>query len=254
MHPTCRRNGHFAEEVREETAKTSISTRNIAYNYSLAVNCNIRYPRAMTTPQSTRTVEQFMDDPIAFFGESLTQMHGIPRDELEELQRQAMAIRFQQHRHSIEIVRKLADRLGVTEVNDFNDRCPAALLAHRFQVVSRSADRQQALRPDDQVAGQTHQPRPVRGEHRRLRQHRRVDRPARRADTAGSDHLQRDDGNVVDHPEGQARRARRHGAVEDLPVSDVRHRTHRSGTRSRGRRHLAQLRQGQARATCASPT
>ena len=45
----------------------------------------------MTTQQSTRTVEQFMDDPIAFFGESLTQMHSIPRDELEELQRQAMA-------------------------------------------------------------------------------------------------------------------------------------------------------------------
>ena len=44
-----------------------------------------------------------MDDPIAFFGESLTQMHSIPRDELEELQRQAMAIRFGQHRQSIEM-------------------------------------------------------------------------------------------------------------------------------------------------------
>ena len=65
-----------------------------------------------------------MDDPIAFFGESLTQMHSIPRDELEELQRQAMAIRFGQHRQSIEIVRKLADRLGVTELNDFNDVVP----------------------------------------------------------------------------------------------------------------------------------
>ena len=68
----------------------------------------------MTTQQSTTTVEQFMDDPIAFFGESLTQMHSIPRDELEELQRQAMAIRFGQHRQSIEMVRKLADRLGIT--------------------------------------------------------------------------------------------------------------------------------------------
>ena len=79
----------------------------------------------MTTQQSTTTVEQFMDDPIAFFGESLTQMHSIPRDELEELQRQAMAIRFGQHRQSIEMVRKLADRLGVTELNDFNEssRC-----------------------------------------------------------------------------------------------------------------------------------
>jgi hypothetical protein len=75
----------------------------------------------LATPQSTRTVEQFMDDPITFFGESLSQMHSIARDELEDLQRQAMAIRFQQHVQSIEMVRKLADRLGITEVNEFND-------------------------------------------------------------------------------------------------------------------------------------
>jgi len=65
-----------------------------------------------------------MDDPISFFGESLTQMHSIARDELEELQRQAMAIRFQQHLQSIEMVRKLANRLGITEVNEFNDLVP----------------------------------------------------------------------------------------------------------------------------------
>jgi hypothetical protein len=78
----------------------------------------------MTTQQPTRTVEQFMDDPIAFFGESLTQMHSIGRDELEELQRQAMGIRFGQHHQSIEMVRKLADRLGVTELNEFDDVVP----------------------------------------------------------------------------------------------------------------------------------
>ena len=77
----------------------------------------------MTTQQSTTTVEQFMADPIEFFGESLTQMHSIPRDELEELQRQAMAIASAasaEHRDG----RKLADRLGVTELNDFNDVVP----------------------------------------------------------------------------------------------------------------------------------
>ena len=78
----------------------------------------------MTTKQSMVTVEQFMDDPIAYFGESLTQMHSIPRDELEELQRQAMAIRFDQHRQSIELVGKLADRLGVTVLDEFNDVVP----------------------------------------------------------------------------------------------------------------------------------
>jgi hypothetical protein len=78
----------------------------------------------MATQQSTRTVEQFMDDPITFFGESLTQMNSIGRDELEELQRQAMAIRFKQHVQSIEMVCKRADRLGITAVNEFNDIVP----------------------------------------------------------------------------------------------------------------------------------
>ncbi len=57
-----------------------------------------------------------MDDPISFFGHSLTQMHSIPRDVLEELQRQAMSIRFHEHVQNIEIVRKLANRLGITEL------------------------------------------------------------------------------------------------------------------------------------------
>src|ERR1700753_2367843 len=35
-----------------------------------------------------------------------------------------MAIRFQQHRQSIDIVRKLADRLGVTDLSEFNDVVP----------------------------------------------------------------------------------------------------------------------------------
>jgi hypothetical protein len=78
----------------------------------------------MATQESARTVERFMDDPIAFFGESLTQTHSIARNELEELQRQAMAIRFQQHVQSVEMVRKLAHRLGITEVNEFNDVVP----------------------------------------------------------------------------------------------------------------------------------
>src|SRR5258707_5263911 len=77
----------------------------------------------MSAP-TTKSVTQFMDDPITFFGQSYTQMHTIPRGELEELQRQAISIRFQQHRQSIEMVRKLADRLGITEINEFNDVVP----------------------------------------------------------------------------------------------------------------------------------
>jgi hypothetical protein len=83
--------------------------------------------RMSTTEQSTRSVETFMDDPINFFGQSYTQMHSIVRDELEELQRQAIKRRFGQHRESIAIVRKLADRLGVTEVSEFDDIVPLLL-------------------------------------------------------------------------------------------------------------------------------
>jgi hypothetical protein len=77
----------------------------------------------MSAPTTT-TVSDFMDDPIEFFGQSYTQMHSIPRDELEKLQRQAMSIRFQQHYKSIEMLRKVADRLEITELNEFNDVVP----------------------------------------------------------------------------------------------------------------------------------
>ena len=77
----------------------------------------------MSAP-TTQSVTQFMDDPINFFGQSYTQMHSISRAELDELQRRAMGIRFQQHRQSIEMVRKLADRLDITELDEFNDVVP----------------------------------------------------------------------------------------------------------------------------------
>jgi hypothetical protein len=70
------------------------------------------------------TVATFMDDPVDYFGRSVTKMHSIARAELEDLQRAAMARRFEQHRESIEIVRKLADRLGVRELHDFDDVVP----------------------------------------------------------------------------------------------------------------------------------
>ena len=79
----------------------------------------------MTVTRTTaRSVTQFMDDPINFFGQSYTQMHSVPRRELEALQRQAMGIRFREHYESIEMLRKLADRLGVTALNEFNDVVP----------------------------------------------------------------------------------------------------------------------------------
>jgi hypothetical protein len=76
------------------------------------------------TEARSLSVTQFMDDPIHFFDRSYTQMHSVPREELEELQRRAMGIRFQQHHDSIEMLRKLADRLEIKELNEFNDVVP----------------------------------------------------------------------------------------------------------------------------------
>jgi len=70
------------------------------------------------------TLRTFMDRPLDFFGESLTKMHSIPREELEELQREAMIERFGEHRESIEMVHKLAERLAISSVDKFDDMVP----------------------------------------------------------------------------------------------------------------------------------
>src|ERR1700759_3784686 len=80
--------------------------------------------RMTVTEKTMQPATEFMDDPISFFGQSYTQMHSIDRGELEALQRQAMSIRFQQHRQSFEMLRKLADRLGITALHNFNDVVP----------------------------------------------------------------------------------------------------------------------------------
>lgn len=78
----------------------------------------------MTVTHTAARASEFMNDPISFFDQSYTQMHSIPRDELENLQRQAMRARFQEHYQSIEILRKLAVRLGITGLEKFNDVVP----------------------------------------------------------------------------------------------------------------------------------
>lgn len=74
--------------------------------------------------QQTELAAKLMNDPIDFFNGSITQMHMFPREELEELQRIAMSVRFREHYDSIEMLRTLADRLGITELNEFNDVVP----------------------------------------------------------------------------------------------------------------------------------
>src|SRR5882724_1282841 len=71
-----------------------------------------------------KTVAAFMDDPMGYFDGSVTKMHRLPRAELESLQRAAMARRFTEHRERIEIVQKLAERLGIDALHEFDDVVP----------------------------------------------------------------------------------------------------------------------------------
>ena len=71
-----------------------------------------------------KTLDLFMNDPMEYFDHSITKMHEIPRDELEALQRQAMALRFAEHRESIEMLRNLADRLEIKELRELDDVTP----------------------------------------------------------------------------------------------------------------------------------
>jgi hypothetical protein len=69
-------------------------------------------------------IRSFMHDPTGWFDRSLTKMHSIPRKELDDLNREAMAIRFADHKESIEAVGKAAARTGITELRDFDDVVP----------------------------------------------------------------------------------------------------------------------------------
>ena len=78
----------------------------------------------MTTQQSTRTVERFMADPIECFGGSLTQMHTIPRKELEELQRRRWRIRFADTGEHRDRCARPPTGSASRELRDFDDVVP----------------------------------------------------------------------------------------------------------------------------------
>lgn len=74
-----------------------------------------------TIKQSARG---FIQDPLTFFDMSLTKMQSVPRDLLEELQTQALSMRFEQQKERIPILTKLADRQGIKRVGEFDEVLP----------------------------------------------------------------------------------------------------------------------------------
>jgi hypothetical protein len=72
-------------------------------------------------PESARS---FIQDPLTFFDMSFTKMHSVPRRLLEDLQREALSMRFEQQRERIPTLSKLAGRQGITRVGDFDEVLP----------------------------------------------------------------------------------------------------------------------------------
>ena len=138
-----------------------------------------------------------------------------------------MGIRFQQHRQSIEMLRKLADRLGITELNEFDDvvplmfshtafkSYPAALIdKKRFDLMTKWLDKLTSYDLSNvDTTGCTSID-------------DWIDRLDEQTPLAGH-HLQWHHRHHLDPAQRQARRRGRHGAVEDLPVPDLRSRTDR---------------------------
>ena len=66
----------------------------------------------------------FCDYPAEYFGNSYTKVHSIPRDELQATQLEALQKRFEFLRENVPMLRKLADRQGIDEIEELEDVIP----------------------------------------------------------------------------------------------------------------------------------
>ena len=66
----------------------------------------------------------FIEDPLTFFDMSLTKMQSVPRNLLEELQTEALSMRFEQQKERIPTLSKLVDRQGITRVSEIEEVLP----------------------------------------------------------------------------------------------------------------------------------
>jgi hypothetical protein len=77
-----------------------------------------------TSAEKQPDVARFLSDPVGFFGGSRTAMHSVGPEQLRELQRAALATRFQQQVGRVPMLAKLAGRQGISEIADLEDAVP----------------------------------------------------------------------------------------------------------------------------------
>lgn len=73
---------------------------------------------------TTNSVQNFVDDTVGYFNTSYTQMHSVPRDTLAELQLAGIQLRFEQLRDRVGVLKRLADKQKIGEINDLEDVIP----------------------------------------------------------------------------------------------------------------------------------
>lgn len=71
-----------------------------------------------------RQAEGWMNDPYEHFGYHNTNIHSLPRDEVEAVQLTAMNIRLAERRDHIQMLAKLADGQGIDSVGSIDDLAP----------------------------------------------------------------------------------------------------------------------------------
>ena len=72
----------------------------------------------------TVDLERFLANPAEYFGYSLTQMMGVPRAELGALHHAGLKKRFEQFRHSLPMLERLADVQSIDRIDKLDDVLP----------------------------------------------------------------------------------------------------------------------------------
>jgi hypothetical protein len=70
------------------------------------------------------SAQAFIEDPLSFFDMSFTKMQSVPRGLLDELQTEALSMRFEQQKERIPTLAKLADQQGITRIGELDEVLP----------------------------------------------------------------------------------------------------------------------------------
>jgi hypothetical protein len=71
-----------------------------------------------------REAQGWMNDPYEHFGHHNTRIHSLEREHFEAVQLAAMRLRFEERMEQVQMLKKLADGQGITQIGSFDDLAP----------------------------------------------------------------------------------------------------------------------------------